>query len=116
MTPKPPAFEMAATRWCSLTQLMAPPMMATRQPRNAAPRAHSASSRARAATRRALGGAVSGGIEAVGGVQRAHGKLGVFGADQHRDLDLARGNHLDVDAARGERLEHGAGDAGVAAH
>ena len=28
ITPKPPALEMAATRWRSLTQLIAPPMMA----------------------------------------------------------------------------------------
>ena len=28
MTPKPPALEIAATRWRSLTQLIAPPMMA----------------------------------------------------------------------------------------
>ena len=28
ITPKPPALEIAATRWRSLTQLIAPPMMA----------------------------------------------------------------------------------------
>ena len=28
ITPKPPALEMAETRWRSLTQLIAPPMMA----------------------------------------------------------------------------------------
>ncbi len=50
-TPKPPALLMAATSVCSLTQLMAPPMMAVRVPRKARPRAHRRSSRARAASR-----------------------------------------------------------------
>ena len=38
ITPKPPALDMAATRLRSLTQLIAPAMMATSLPRNAAPR------------------------------------------------------------------------------
>ncbi len=38
ITPKPPALEMAETRLRSLTQLIAPPMIATSQPRNSVPR------------------------------------------------------------------------------
>ena len=93
MTPKPPAFEMAATRWRSLTHVIAPPMMPTSQPRKRVPRAQSASSRARASECPVAGGAkgavTSGDIEAVCRVQRAHRKLGVFGADQYAHLDLA---------------------------
>src|ERR1700722_19587792 len=111
ITPKPPALESALTRCRSLTQLIAPPMMAIGQPRNAVPRDHNRSSRARAAET-----ALSGGIEAVGGMQRAYGQLGVFGADEDGDFYLAGGNHLDVDALAGERRKHRAGDAGVAAH
>jgi hypothetical protein len=48
ITPKPPAFEMAATKLRSLTQLIAPPMMATRLPRKAVPRCQRFSSLARA--------------------------------------------------------------------
>ena len=48
ITPKAPALESAATRLRSLTQLIAPPMTATRAPRNSAPRAISRSSTARA--------------------------------------------------------------------
>src|ERR1700733_8429503 len=62
MTPKPPALEMAATRFFSLTQLIAPPMMATRQPKKPVPLAHSRSSSARAGDGAAAvtgGGAVS---------------------------------------------------------
>ena len=44
ITPNPPALEMAATRVRSLTQLIAPPMMAVRVPRNAVPRDQSRSS------------------------------------------------------------------------
>jgi hypothetical protein len=44
ITPNPPALEIAATRVCSLTQLIAPPMIARSLPRNALPRAHSLSS------------------------------------------------------------------------
>ena len=49
MTPKPPALLMADTSRRSLTQLMAPPMMATLLPRKRAPRSCSRSSAARAA-------------------------------------------------------------------
>ncbi len=38
ITPKPPAFEMAATRLRSDTQLIAPHIMAYSLPRNSAPR------------------------------------------------------------------------------
>src|SRR3546814_16131440 len=38
MTPKPPALEMAETRLRSEIQLIAPPMMATSQPRKSVPR------------------------------------------------------------------------------
>ena len=41
MTPKPPAFESADTRCRSDTQVMAPPMMASSQPRNSRPRPQS---------------------------------------------------------------------------
>ena len=44
MTPNPPAFEIAATRLRSDTQVIAPPMIARSVPRNARPRAHSRSS------------------------------------------------------------------------
>jgi len=44
ITPKPPAFEIAATRLRSDTQVIAPPMMARSVPRKARPRAHSRSS------------------------------------------------------------------------
>src|SRR3546814_2883425 len=54
-------------------------------------------------------------IEAVGGVQYAHRKLGIILLDQHADLDLRRGDRLDVDAAFAQRLEHRSGDTGVAA-
>src|SRR5271165_1353599 len=123
ITPKPPALDMAATRWRSLTQVIAPPMMAWRQPRNAVPRTHSASSRARAAASRAVSpegvmseGMISAGIEAIGGVQRAHRQFRVFRGNQHADLDLAGGDHLNVDRLVGQRAEHGVGHAGVAAH
>src|SRR5579875_2553463 len=107
MTPKPPALEMAATRWRSLTQVMAPPRMPTSQPRKRVPRAQSASSRARAVSSVAspwagLGTDVSGDIKTVCRVQRTHRKFGIFGADQHAHLDLARGDHLDVDGLVGE--------------
>ena len=39
ITPKPPALEIAATRWRSDTQDIAPPRIATSDPRKAAPRA-----------------------------------------------------------------------------
>ena len=41
MTPKPPALEMALTRWRSDTQVIAPAMMAWRVPRKARPFAES---------------------------------------------------------------------------
>src|ERR1700712_938066 len=110
MTPKPPALEMAETRCCSLTQLMAPPRIAYGQPRNAVPRDHKRSSRERAAIRG------SDDIEAVGGMQRTNGQFGIFGRDQHADLDLTGGNHLDVDRLVRQSAEHGVGDAGMAAH
>ena len=53
---------------------------------------------------------------AIQPMQRAHRKLGVGGVDQHRELDLRRGDGADVDAAAGQRLEGVGGDAGVAAH
>jgi len=46
ITPKPPAFEMAETRFRSETQLIAPPMIATSQPRNSVPRCISSFRRA----------------------------------------------------------------------
>ena len=51
MTPNPPAFEMAATRLRSDTQVIAPPMMARSQPRTSRPRAHNRSSSAPARSR-----------------------------------------------------------------
>ena len=48
MTPKPPALLMAETRVRSLTQLIAPPMIATRLPRKRRPRSDSRSNSARA--------------------------------------------------------------------
>ena len=39
MTPNPPALEIAATRWRSDTQVIAPPIMARSVPRKARPRA-----------------------------------------------------------------------------
>ena len=47
MTPNPPALEIAATKWRSETQVIAPPMIASSAPRKARPRAHSRSSSAR---------------------------------------------------------------------
>ena len=43
ITPKPPALEMAETRWRSETQVIAPAMMAWRVPRNSRPLADAAS-------------------------------------------------------------------------
>jgi hypothetical protein len=40
ITPKPPAFEIAATKFLSETQLIAPPKMAVSVPKKARPRAH----------------------------------------------------------------------------
>ena len=129
MTPNPPAFEIAATRLRSDTQVIAPPMIASSVPRKARPRAHSRSSSAPAARRRprsphgracgrsaAADPSVIRGVEPVGGMQRAQRELGVFGRDQHADLDLGGRDHLDVDALVGQRLEHLLGDAGMAAH
>ena len=44
MTPNPPALDIAATRLRSDTQVIAPPMTASSQPRTSRPRAHSRSS------------------------------------------------------------------------
>ena len=55
--------------------------------------------------------AMSGGIEAVGGVQRAHRQLRVFRRDQHADLDLAGGDDLDIDRLVRQRAEHRVGHA-----
>src|SRR4051812_13468144 len=46
MTPKAPPLEMAATKWRSETQVIAPPMMARSLPRKAQPRLHIRSRRA----------------------------------------------------------------------
>jgi hypothetical protein len=46
ITPNPPALEMAETRWRSEIQLIAPPMIATSQPRNSVPRCISSFKRA----------------------------------------------------------------------
>src|SRR3546814_1073312 len=43
-------------------------------------------------------------IEAVGGVQYAHRKLGIILLDQHADLDLRRGDRLDVDRSEERRV------------
>ena len=115
MTPNPPAFEIAATRLRSDTQVIAPPMIASSVPRKSRPRAHSRSSsarrRRRLRTRRRACRRVrlpdrraaeldrsSGAVEPVGGMQRPQRQLGVFGGDQHADLDLRGRDHLDVDA------------------
>src|SRR5215472_5505986 len=126
MTPKPPPFEMAETRWRSDTHVMAPPMMARSTPRNAVPRRHKSSSRRRApapagsdpeAMRRSASGIIaSAGVEAVGGVERAKSEFGVFLGDEDAHLYLGRGDHLDVDVLFGERLEHLLRHAGMAAH
>src|SRR5260221_882354 len=98
MTPKPPPLEIAATRLRSETQVMAPPMMARRTPRNSRPRRQRRLSRA-------LGWFMpSGCVEAVGRMQRANRKLGVFLGDENAHLDLRGGDHLDVDAFLGKRL------------
>jgi hypothetical protein len=44
ITPKPPALEMAATRFRSDTQVIAPPIIAISQPRSSRPRFHRRSS------------------------------------------------------------------------
>src|SRR5436305_770158 len=106
MTPNPPALEMAETRCRSLTQLMAPPMIAYRVPRNAVPRAQSRSSSASSATLGAKPGCDVSGIEPVGRVQGAHGQFRVLRPDQDGDLDLAGRDHLDVDPPLRQRLEH----------
>src|SRR5271165_3993457 len=118
ITPNPPALEIAATRWRSLTQLIAPPMMAYRHPRNAVPRSQSRSRvrRAEARSCNSDSGMLSGGIETVGRVQRAHRELGVVGGDKHTHLDFACRDHLDVDRPIGQRAEHRVGYAGMAAH
>src|ERR1700722_9579536 len=107
MTPNPPALEIAATRWRSLTQLMAPPMIAIGQPRNAIPRVQSRSSAARSG---------SASIETIRRVQRAYRELGVFRGDQHADFYFTRGNDLNVDRFVCQSAKHRIGDAGVAAH
>src|SRR5580700_7777345 len=77
MTPKPPAFEIAATRLRSDTQVMAPPITAASTPRNARPRRHRRSRRLRARL------SASACIEAVGGMEGAHRELGIFVGDEH---------------------------------
>src|SRR5262245_49278001 len=99
ITPKPPPFEMAATRWRSETQVMAPPMIASSQPRKSRPRCHKRSSRARGARGLIPG---SGRVEAIGGVQAAHRQLGIFVGDQDADLDLGGRGDLEVDAVSGQ--------------
>src|SRR3954471_23916984 len=116
ITPKPPALEIAETRFRSLTQLIAPPMMATRQPRNAVPRDHSRSSSTRAAVTAMSEAAMSGGIEAIGGMQGAHRQLRVFRGNQHAHLYLAGGNHLDIDRLVRQGTKHRVRDTGMAAH
>ena len=44
-------------------------------------------------------------VEPIQRVQRAHRKFGVGGVDQHRKLDLGRGDGANVDVAAGQRLE-----------
>src|SRR5580658_1805707 len=112
ITPNPPALEIADTKCRSLTQLIAPPRMATGQPRNALPRAHSRSKVARSVPWVTS----SAGIETIRRMQRPHREFGVFGGDQHADLDLAGGNHLYVDRLVRQGAEHCAGGARVAAH
>src|SRR5689334_12806484 len=58
----------------------------------------------------------SGGVQLIGGVQRAHREFGVFGRHQHADLDLGGRDHLDVYPLAGEGLEHLERHAGMAAH
>src|SRR5258708_22733935 len=123
MTPKPPPFDIAATRLRSETQVIAPPMIASSVPRNSEPRRQSRSSRRRARSRASLppgppcpsaSGLVpasrsavfvipSISVEAVGRVQGADRQLGVVLCDQHAHLDLGCGDHLDVDAFVSER-------------
>src|SRR3546814_645571 len=129
ITPNPPAFDMAETRWRSDTQLIAPPRIAASVPRKSHPRAISCERRRRPASdiqcsldKREQATAASGlgrrvaFVQAIGRVQDADGKLGIFLRDQHRHLYLGGGDRKDVDAARRQRLEHGGRDARMAAH
>src|SRR5208282_979372 len=118
MTPKPPPLEMAATRWRSDTQVMAPPMMASSVPRKARPRAHSRSSQRRPKpdVPAVMGCDLSSGIQPVGGMQRAQRQLGVLLGDQHAHLDLGGRDHQDVDVLLRQRRKHLLRHAGVAAH
>ena len=59
ITPNPPAFEIAATRLRSLTHDIAPPMIATSQPRNAVPRAMRAARRSWPARETMAGGSMT---------------------------------------------------------
>src|SRR5262245_5013072 len=112
ITPKPPALDRADTRWRSETQVMAPPMIASSDPRKRRPRSHSLSRWSRAACR--FTGSHR--VQTVGRMQAAHGELGVFLGDQHADLDFGSGDDLDVDTLFRQRLEHALRHTGVAAH
>src|SRR5579859_78886 len=82
ITPKPPAFEIAATRLRSETHDIAPPRMAVSVPRNSRPRRHKCSRRALAvlmllSPASVVAVFISVGIEAVGAMQGTDGQLGV---------------------------------------
>ena len=115
ITPKPPALEMAETRWRSEIQLIAPPMIATSQPRNSVPRCISSLRRAWPAVGwTARGSAISPSPlmppdprsrpKAVWSTRTARSSS-VFG-DQRADLDLAGGDREQVDLPLGQHLEH----------
>ena len=95
-TPKPPAFESAATSRCSETQVMAPPMSASGLP----------ATRSRPATA-APGGAGRGrpGLRRRRGHRPCAGRAvpARVGFIDHADLDLRGRDRLNVDAALGER-------------
>src|SRR5579872_273061 len=118
MTPKPPASEMAATRFRSDTQVMAPPMIPKEVPRKSRPRRQRWSRCARASGC-AVGSAVmsgSCGIEAIGGMEGTERQFRIFLGDEDAHLDLGGGNHLDIDPLLGQGAEHLLRHAGVRAH